>query len=277
MKYASFIHNGKEKWGAVNGDSIHTSEIHPKLLDYIISGIPDKFKGEAIPLDKVHLLAPFYRPKRNVFCVGRNYYDHIMELNDQAEADKRAKYPAFFTKATMSVTGPYSNIMLHKNVTDQLDYEVELAVIIGKKGMNIAESDAIDYVFGYTVLNDISARDLQINHLQWVKGKGLDTSCPMGPWVVDKSDIEDPHNLNLCSTVNGEIRQNANTRLMMWRIPQLISILSAGMTIFPGDVLATGTPAGVGKAMKPPCFLKNGDIVKCEVEGIGYIENIIKG
>jgi len=224
------------------------------------------------------LLAPVPRPRRNVFCVGRNYREHIIEGN-VARGLETAELPKFiqlFTKATSAVIGPGATIPLHAGLTRLLDYEAELAIIIGRGGCDISEADAISAVFGYTIVNDVTARDLQRRHDQWFKGKSLDGSCPMGPWVVHKSALADPHALSIRLWVNGELRQNSNTSQMIFKVPNIIADLSAGLTLEAGDVIATGTPSGVGYAMKPPCALQEGDVVAVEIEGIGRLENVVR-
>ncbi|NLB40921.1 MAG: fumarylacetoacetate hydrolase family protein, partial [Clostridiales bacterium] len=236
----------------------------------------DTYPERGLNMNQVKLLAPVSNPTRNIFCVGKNYLEHIIEIAKQDNtAQKPLEHPAFFSKATNTVIGTFDVIPSHEGITEQLDYEAELAVIIGKRGVNIPVEDAMDYVFGYTVLNDVTARDLQSNHLQWLKGKSLDGFCPMGPWIVTKDEISEPVELNISSKVNGKIRQESNTRHMIFDIPTLISILSQGMTLEPGDILATGTPSGVGKGFVPPKYLKKGDVVRVEVEKVGYIENIV--
>lgn len=223
------------------------------------------------------ILAPIPRPAKNVFCVGRNYAEHVSEDNRSRNLETELpKYPQFFTKPPTSVLSPDGVIELDENITRRLDYEVELAVVIGKRGKNIAPTAAYDHVFGYTIVNDISARDLQRRHDQWFKGKALDTTCPMGPWIVEKADIDDPHNLRIELWVNGEQRQSANTSGMIFKIPELIASLSAGLTLEPGDIIATGTPSGVGYAMNPRCFLQSGDVIRCRVEHIGEITNTVQ-
>ncbi|HQO27048.1 MAG TPA: fumarylacetoacetate hydrolase family protein, partial [Acidobacteriota bacterium] len=184
--------------------------------------------------------------------------------------------PQFFTKATTAVNGPHGDIPLDPRVTAQLDWEVELAVVIGRAGKNIPKAAAMDHVFGYTVLNDVSARDVQSNHGgQFFKGKSLDGACPMGPWIVTADELTDPHRLRLTSRVNGAVKQDASTAEFIFDIPTLIEWLSLGLTLLPGDVLATGTPSGVGFARTPPEFLQPGDVVECAIEGIGGIRNRI--
>lgn len=223
-------------------------------------------------------LAPIPQLRKNVLCVGRNYAEHIAE-GDRAQKQKVGvtEYPVFFTKPPTSIVHPDGNVLTFPNVSTQTDYEVELAVIIGKAGRNIAKSDAMDHVFGYTILNDISVRDVQRRHGgQNFKGKAFDGSCPMGPWIVTADEIGDPHALPIALSVNGETRQDGNTADMIFDIPTLIASLSEGMTLEPGDVIATGTPSGVGYAMDPPCFLKDGDTVVCQISGIGTLTNTVR-
>ena len=221
------------------------------------------------PVDRVQLLAPIPRPRRNVLCLGRNYAEHARERRAEIPTA-----PVFFTKPPSSVIGPEAPVTYHP-VTAQLDYEVELAVVIGKRGLNISRAKAYDYVFGYTVLNDITARDLQKRHMQWFKGKSLDTFCPMGPWIVHKSAVPHPHTLRIGLRVNGDVRQAASTADMVFWIPELLEVLSAGMTLEPGDIIATGTPSGVGAGFNPPKWLQVGDVVEAEIEGIGLLRNRI--
>ncbi|HXX94623.1 MAG TPA: fumarylacetoacetate hydrolase family protein, partial [Planctomycetota bacterium] len=221
------------------------------------------------PLGRARLLSPIPRPARNVFCVGRNYVEHAKERGAEVPT-----VPVYFTKPPTAVVGHEAGVVAWP-VTQNLDYEVELAVVIGKGGRDIPRAKAYDHVFGYTVLNDITARDLQRKHAQWFKGKSLDTFAPLGPWIVHKSDLADPHALRIALRVNGEIRQEATTADMVFRVEELIEVLSAGMTLEPGDILATGTPSGVGAGFVPPQWLKVGDVLEAEVEGIGVLRNRI--
>jgi 2-keto-4-pentenoate hydratase/2-oxohepta-3-ene-1,7-dioic acid hydratase in catechol pathway len=221
------------------------------------------------PVDRVRLLAPIPRPTKNIFCMGRNYAEHAKERGVEVPT-----VPVFFTKPPTSIIGHESPVVSHA-MTQQLDYEVELAVVIGRRGRDIPKEKAYNYIFGYTILIDITARDLQKRHLQWFKGKGLDTFCPMGPWIVHKSALTDPHNLWISLRVNGEVRQAASTGDMVFKIPDLIEVLSAGMTLEPGDILATGTPSGVAAGFDPPKWLKPGDVIEAEIEGIGVLRNTI--
>lgn len=226
----------------------------------------------------VTLAAPIPRPSKNVFCVGSNYRAHVSEASRaQAKEDKTPKLPVFFTKPPTSVVGPDAPVRLDPGVSVKMDYEVELAVIFGSTGRNIAAADAIDYVFGFSIANDVTARDLQRAHGgQFLKGKGLDTTCPLGPHIVTIDELPNFDNLRISLSVNGELRQEGNTRDMIFDIPRLIESLSEGLTLEPGDILATGTPSGVGYAMDPPQWLKDGDVVTCEIEGIGQLTNIIR-
>ncbi len=234
-----------------------------------------RLAGVAMPASDVRLLAPLPCPRKNVFCVGRNYLEHIAE-GERAQNKKIGvtEHPVFFTKPPTSVVGPGADVPIFPHVSENIDYEVELAVVIGKAGRDIKPDQAMAHIFGYTILNDVTARDVQRRHGgQFFKGKGLDGSCPMGPVIVTADAIGDPARLGLRLSVNGETRQDGTTADMIFDIPTLIASLSEGMTLEPGDVLATGTPSGVGYAMEPPVFLKHGDVVVCEIDGIGKLEN----
>lgn len=235
-----------------------------------------KYSDAIVPADST-LLAPIPTPRKNVFCVGRNYAEHIAE-GDRAQKQKVGvtEHPVFFTKPPTSVVSPGGDVLIFPGVSESIDYEVELAVVIGKAGRNISKAEAFDHVFGYTILNDITARDIQRRHGgQYFKGKGLDGSCPLGPWIETADAIADPHALSIGLTVNGEQRQDGNTADMIFDIPTLLASLSEGMTLEPGDIIATGTPSGVGYAMEPPRFLKHGDTVVCEISEIGTLSNTV--
>ncbi|ASJ76106.1 fumarylacetoacetate hydrolase family protein [Granulosicoccus antarcticus] len=223
----------------------------------------------------IELLAPIPSPRKNIFCVGRNYAEHIAE-GDRAQKQTVGvtEYPVYFTKPPTAVIGPKALIPIFPSLSENIDYEVELTLVIGKAGRNISSDQAYDHIFGYTIINDITARDIQRRHGgQYFKGKGLDGSCPCGPWIVTADAISDPHNLSIGLSVNGEVRQNGSTSDMIFDIPTLIESLSQGLTLEPGDMLATGTPSGVGYAMDPPKYLKDGDTVVCEISEIGQLEN----
>jgi 2-keto-4-pentenoate hydratase/2-oxohepta-3-ene-1,7-dioic acid hydratase in catechol pathway len=224
------------------------------------------------------LLAPLPRPQKNVFCVGRNYAEHIAEgARAQNTTVAVTEVPVYFTKPCTAVIGPEAVVPIFPHVSTQIDYEVELALIIGTAGRDIPKDRAYDHIWGYTILNDVTARDVQRRHGgQYFKGKGLDGSCPMGPVVVTADELTDPQNIGLRTLVNGELRQSSTTAQMIFDIPTLIASLSEGLTLEPGDILATGTPSGVGYAMVPPNFLKNGDEVVCEIDGIGRLANPVR-
>lgn len=234
-----------------------------------------------LPFEEAMLLAPIPRPRKNVFCLGRNYAEHAAESTRAWGEDAPPpppQYPAIFTKAPTSVIGPYDDIPYDPNVTTQLDWECELAVVVGKQGKNITRDEAFDYIFGYMVLNDVSAREVQKRHGgQFFKGKSLDGTCPIGPWIITADELGDPGDLQLWTRVNGEVKQHDTTRSMLLDVPGTIESLSLGMTLDPGDIIATGTPAGVGFARTPPEFLHPGDVVECEVERVGVIRNRVAG
>jgi len=208
-------------------------------------------------LDSIKLLAPIPNPKRNIFCLGKNYIDHVKEIKMTKISDSGIPdFPIYFTKVASPAIGNGEMIKFSTEVTTQVDYEVELAIVIGKKEINIKPEYAEEYIFGYTIVNDISARDLQGKHTQWFKGKGLDTFCPMGSCIVHKNEIPFPVELNIRSSINGELRQNSNTKNLIFDIPCIISDLSKGLTLKPGDIICTGTPSGVGMGFHPPKFLE---------------------
>ena len=236
------------------------------------------FAGATVALADVAFLAPLPRPEKNVFCVGRNYADHIAEgARAQKTAVNVTEVPVYFTKPRTAVVGSGADVPLFPHVSTQIDYEVELAIVIGAAGRDIPKADAFSHIFGYTIINDVTARDVQRKHGgQYFKGKGLDGSCPMGPWIVTSDEMTAPQATGLRSFVNGALRQDGTTADMIFDIPTLIASLSEGLTLEPGDVLATGTPSGVGYAMTPPQFLKDGDEVSCEIDGIGRLTNRIR-
>lgn len=230
--------------------------------------------GAVHALDEVELAAPIPRLRKNIMCLGLNYAEHARE---SAQASGRVAalpdHAIIFTKAPTTVNGPFGDIVIDPSVSEEVDWEAELAVIIGKTGKNIREEEAMQYIFGYTVLNDVSARDLQRQHRQYFKGKSIDGYCPMGPWIVTADEIADPQQLQVRLRVNGVIKQEASTSMMIFSIRQIIATLSLGMTLEAGDIISTGTPSGVGFARNPPEFLKAGDIMETEIEGIGTMKN----
>ncbi len=266
--------------GTVPKDLLGLIEAGDAFLEaaQILTALAKEGRLERASLDAAdcRLLAPIPRPAKNVFCVGRNYAAHVSE-GAKARKTKEVlpEHPQFFTKPPTAVSGPDAPIRLDPRVTQKLDYEVELAVVIGRRGRDIPASEADDYIFGYTIANDITARDLQRRHDQWFKGKGLDGSCPMGPHIVTRDQLPNAGELAIGLSVNGDTRQDGNTRDLIFPIPVIIESLSLGMTLEPGDIISTGTPSGVGYAMDPPQFLKVGDEVTCRIEGIGTLTNRI--
>ena len=242
-----------------------------------ISALVKNYKGKGIKLSAVKLLSPIPQPRKNIFCVGWNYLDHFAEgAKARPHVQEMPAHPAFFTKAATTMHGPFDDVPPHKGVTEKLDWEVELGLIIGKPGRNITEANAMKHVFGYTVINDVSAREIQRQHgQQWFKGKSLDGHCPMGPWLTTADEVKKPQNLRITCRVNGVTKQDSNTSYMYFKIPRLLAELSAGLTLESGDLFLTGTPAGVGHARTPPEFMKAGDILETEVEGLGLLRNKI--
>jgi 2-keto-4-pentenoate hydratase/2-oxohepta-3-ene-1,7-dioic acid hydratase in catechol pathway len=283
MKLARYSVNGDIKIGRIDQSE---TKITP------VSGAGDMFgaieriaeiraqadDAQAVSIADVTLLAPIPVPHRNIFCVGKNYRDHAREFSNsgyEAGAVKGAEidsHPAVFTKPANTVVGPNDAVQLHPHITSSVDYEAELALVIGKGGRDIKKEHAYDHIFGYTIVNDVTARDRQRNHKQWFLGKALDTFCPMGPWIATGDEL-DPENLDVKCWVNGELRQNANTRDLIFDIPTLVATISAGLTLKPGDVIATGTPAGVGLGFNPPKFLRPGDKVSISISHLGTLTN----
>lgn len=265
--------------GVIEGEAIRTIATQT-LRDYIALAPTERIAwhtpDDLIPLAGVVLDAPV-RPARNVFCVGRNYLEHAREGARAAGRElKLPNVPTFFTKAPSAIAAPGATLHFETRVSREYDFEAELAVIIGAECKDVTESEALHVVFGYTVLNDLTARDLQREHGQWFKGKSLDQSCPIGPWIVTPEEIGNPQRLDLRLRRNGVEKQRDNTASMIFSIPRLIAELSKGMTLLPGDVIATGTPAGVGFARTPPEFLADADVLEVEIERIGVLRNTLR-
>lgn len=288
MKLITYVYDGTETIGAVSDDQkiVPLSAIAADMLALIKMGQEGlsrarqlvELAAESLPLSQITLLAPIPTPIRNIMCLGKNYAAHAEESH-RAWGDKieQPESPVIFTKATTAVNGPFDDIPYDPNVSTMIDFEVELAVIIGHAGCNISRKDALEHVYGYTVMNDVTARDLQRQHKQFFKGKSLDGSAPLGPWIVTADEIDNPQALRITSSVNGDIKQDGNTRQMTFSISETIAQLSRGMTLLAGDIIATGTPSGVGFARTPPEFLKPGDEITCTVERVGTIRNRIAG
>jgi 2-keto-4-pentenoate hydratase/2-oxohepta-3-ene-1,7-dioic acid hydratase in catechol pathway len=290
MRIAAYRYQGQPGVGRVSADgrTVEPFRLDPAQLELgalplvqaLAAGRPLPPTGAAIPLDQVQLGAPIPRPRRNIFCVGKNYHAHAREFAGSG-FDSSAKAggdipsdPIIFSKVPECVTGPGDPIRMPE-VSSALDYEAELTVVIGVGGKGIKAADAMQHVWGYTIINDVTARDWQGRHSQWLLGKSFDTFCPMGPWLVSADELDGQDTQVKC-WVNGEQRQNASTRDFIFDIPKLIETLSAGITLYPGDLIATGTPVGVGIGFKPPKYLKVGDVVKIEIDGIGVIENTVR-
>ena len=293
MKFASYIANDEAGYGLLqdNGDVLDLraadADLPTDLAGFIAAGESAMAVARKIAViqpsaarrlaDSLTLTAPIPRPSRNVFCVGRNYREHVAE--GYRASGKETQYPVapqFFTKAPQAVIGPNEPFYHDPNVTKRLDYEVELALIIGNPGRNITQEDAWNHVFGITILNDITGRDLQRRHEQWLKGKGLDRSCPMGPYILHMSAVADFDAIELSITVDGEQRQHSNLGQLIFPVPEILAQLSAGFTLLPGDIIATGTPSGVGYAMDPPRYLEAGNVVTCTITGLGTLTTPIE-
>jgi len=293
MRIATCIHNNLVHLAVVQDNSVLFPENCKdwpgginSMLELIDSGreslhnlrkiISQANPDQWLPVSQVELISPIPRPRQNIMCLGWNYIEHVEETSGkELEAPKLPKYPIIFTKAASSMNGPYADIPVDLEVSDKMDWEVELAVIIGKTAEKVSRDSALDYVFGYSIINDVSARDIQKRHKQFFVGKSFTGACPMGPWIVTSDEIADPQNLNLSSRVNGESKQDSNTKYQIFDVASVIETLSKGMTLEPGDIIATGTPSGVGYVRNPPEYLMPGDVVECEIEGIGKISNPI--
>jgi 2-keto-4-pentenoate hydratase/2-oxohepta-3-ene-1,7-dioic acid hydratase in catechol pathway len=286
MRIATVIHEGVARVGRVDaqGERITFFDVSaaeaargalPIIERMAAGGPPPETVGAPVPLAGVRLLAPLPQPRRNLWCVGRNYHAHAKELQASVFKGNDANpesWPIVFTKVPECVTGPFDDVRLPVGISEQVDYEAELTIVIGKGGKNITRADALGHVFGYTIVNDVTARDVQMRHQQWDMGKSFDTFCPMGPWIATADEFDGTDTRVRCF-VNGELRQDARTTGLIFDIPTLIETVSRGITLYPGDLIATGSPAGVGFGLKPARFLGNGDVVHIEIEGLGSIEN----
>ena len=288
MKLVTYRENGAEKVGALTKDGTAilplpvpdmNTLIETMTLSQLSSAVTAaEGSGASVALADVELLAPIPRPRQDVLCLGMNYKAHASEAAKyDADAFTKEKPAAvYFSKRVSEAVAPGGVIQSHQDLVERLDYEVELAVILGKTAKHVKAAEAGDYIFGYTVLNDVSARDVQTGHKQWYFGKSLDGFTPMGPCIVTADEIAFPPALGISSTVNGELRQDSNTSLFINTISDVLEELTAGMTLLPATIIATGTPAGVGMGFDPPKFLKPGDVVECSIEGIGTIRNEVR-
>lgn len=279
MKLVTCLYKGEERVGALTEKGVVFLP-YPDM-NALIESLPPAalaVTGTPVPLEDVTLLAPIPRPRQDVICLGMNYRDHAKEAA-RYDADAFAKEkPAavYFSKRVSRAGDPEGIIPRYAGLVERLDYEAELAVVIGRTARNVRAEEAGDYVFGYTVLNDVSARDLQTGHKQWYFGKSLDGFTPMGPCILTADEAAFPPALDISCKVNGELRQHSNTSLLIHGIPEIIAELSAGMTLLPGTIIATGTPAGVGMGFDPPVFLNAGDVVECEIQGIGVLRSTVR-
>ncbi|MBR71694.1 MAG: hydrolase [Rhodospirillaceae bacterium] len=295
MKLAAFKYKGEKDLGIIDPTENYISPIGSLVSDLTKQNLPDMITlisnfdnlkdklriSKKIDIQEIEIKAPISNPPKNIFCIGKNYFAHAQEFTKSGfdatskRGDNIPDNPIIFTKPQTAIIGPNAPIMNHQELTKQLDYEAELAVIIGVGGAKIHHESALKHVFGYTIINDITARDLQLKHRQWFIGKSLDTSCPMGPWITTSDEI-DSGNLSIKCWVNDELRQNANTGDLIFDIPTLIETISAGVTLQPGDIISTGTPAGVGIGFDPPKFLLKGDTIKIEIENLGTLMNYVE-
>ena len=290
MKIAAFLHQGQPAVGIVSADLASVQPFDLSAAERALGALPVIERladGRGLPallpaiaMSALSLTAPLPKPRRNIFCVGKNYFEHAREFAGSG-FDSSAKsggdipaFPIYFSKVPESVIGPDAAVEMPA-ASSAIDYEAELTVVIGKGGKGISKADALKHVWGYTIINDVTARDWQGRHSQWLLGKSFDTFCPMGPWLVSADELDGTHTRVRCY-VNDELRQDAATTDLIFDIPTLIETLSAGITIYPGDLIATGTPVGVGIGFKPPKYLKSGDMLRVEIDGIGALSNPVR-
>ena len=290
MKIAAFLHQGQPGVGIVSADLASVQPFELSAAERTLGALPVIERladGRGLPallpaiaMRALSLTAPLPKPRRNIFCVGKNYFEHAREFAGSG-FDSSAKsggdipaFPIYFSKVPESVIGPDAAVEMPA-ASSAIDYEAELTVVIGKGGKGISKADALKHVWGYTIINDVTARDWQGRHSQWLLGKSFDTFCPMGPWLVSADELDGTHTRVRCY-VNDELRQDAATTDLIFDIPTLIETLSAGITIYPGDLIATGTPVGLGIGFKPPKYLKSGDMLRVEIDGIGALSNPVR-
>jgi 2-keto-4-pentenoate hydratase/2-oxohepta-3-ene-1,7-dioic acid hydratase in catechol pathway len=290
VRFATFaVAHGTPQVGVVSADGASVSPLRfpaaeaargvLAVVDCAAAGRPLPAAGDPLALRDVRLLAPVPRPLRNIFCVGKNYHEHAHEFarsgfDSSAASGAVPEFPIIFSKVPETVTGPGDTIPIDPAVSAAIDYEAELAVIIGRGGRGIPPERALEHVWGYTIVNDVTARDLQGRHKQWLLGKSQDGFCPMGPFAVT-ADALDLNDTPVRCWVNDDLRQDSNVRLLIFDVPTLIATISAGITLYPGDIIATGTPAGVGIGFTPPKYLAAGDVVRVEIGGIGVLQNTV--
>ena len=284
MKLVTFIYKDKEQPGVLSPEGTHVIPLEGwATLEAFItdcagespaSRLPD---AAGIPLSEVRLTAPIPNPRHDILCIGQNYLAHAIESCQFKGIEYvKPRHPMYFGKRVNRAVASGEPVPSHSDITKQLDYEVELAVIIGKRCDHAKPEDVFDYIFGYTIVNDISARDIQNAHVQYTFGKSLDGFAPMGPWIVTIDEFQSPPDLRISTKINGDLRQDSRTSDFIFDIPHIISELSSGIVLEPGDIIITGTPSGVGMGLKPPCFLLPGDVIECEIEGIGKLINTVE-
>ena len=287
MKLVTYQYDGIERVGALTPDGaailplpypdMNTLIESASFADLLSAASAAESSGASVPAAEAVLCAPIPRPRQDIICLGMNYRDHLTEAaNYDSAFAKERPVTVYFSKRVSQAVAPEGFIERHAGLTERLDYENELAVILGKTARDVKAADAADYIFGYTIVNDVSAREVQTAHKQFYFGKSLDGFTPMGPCITTADEIAFPPALTLTTLVNGELRQNSNTSLLLNSIAEIIEELSSGMTLLPGTIIATGTPAGVGMGFDPPKFLKPGDVVECSIEGIGTLRNTVR-
>jgi 2-keto-4-pentenoate hydratase/2-oxohepta-3-ene-1,7-dioic acid hydratase in catechol pathway len=286
MKLITGTRNGQTVAGWLDGDTVVICATGPDasgaVLALIAGGDAARADwaandGPRVPVADIRLMAPIPEPRRDIFCVGKNYHAHAAEFHksgfDSSAKEQVPSAPVIFTKATTSVVGPGDTVRASIDPTASVDYEGELAVVIGKRAFGVSKAQAMDHVFGYVIVNDVTSRELQKRHNQWVIGKGCDTFCPMGPWIATADEVGDPTALELTTEINGALRQHATVSELIFDIPTLIETLSQTITLLPGDIIATGTPVGVGIGFTPPIYLRPGDVMRVAITGLGVLEN----
>ena len=287
MKLVTYQYDGIERVGALTPDGaairplpypdMNTLIESASFADLLSAASAAESSGASVPAAEAVLCAPIPRPRQDIICLGMNYRDHLTEAaNYDSAFAKERPVTVYFSKRVSQAVAPEGFIERHAGLTERLDYENELAVILGKTARDVKAADAADYIFGYTIVNDVSAREVQTSHKQFYFGKSLDGFTPMGPCITTADEIAFPPALTLTTLVNGELRQNSNTSLLLNSIAEIIEELSSGMTLLPGTIIATGTPAGVGMGFDPPKFLASGDVVECTIQGIGTLRNTVR-
>jgi 2-keto-4-pentenoate hydratase/2-oxohepta-3-ene-1,7-dioic acid hydratase in catechol pathway len=276
MKIGALVENHVVVLDSLASDMLSFIEMGASGLKQAAQVIAENRDRDRVPLDQVKLMAPIPRPRKNIVCLGMNYAEHAREsMRAKGLPETLPEHPVFFTKSVTTINHPDGAIPLDAHVTQQLDWEVELAFVIGKGGKNIRRADAMQHVWGYTIINDISARDLQNRHQQFFKGKSLDGSCPIGPCILTADEVPQPQELGLRLRINGELRQDSTVADLIFDIPTIIEVLSLGQTLETGDIIATGTPSGVGMGMQPQQWLKSSDVVEAEIDRIGVLCNTV--